>query len=321
MTTFYIGRNPENSIVYNSPLVSGRHAEITICDDGQVFLRDYSTNGTIVNGQMVHQTSVPINMYDSVVFPGGIQLDWNLIIGAMPQQAPTGTQFAQSQMPSAGIVPPSVGNERVLLDFSQTLSETFSIAMNNMLSFVGASLLFLLTCWIPYLNIGTYFGLCSMVVAWSKGEHFSPFSIFDRKYRRRMVDYLLVCFFQMTVVIMGICLCIFPGFVILLATMLGLYICLDKNISPLEALRASCRMTYGSKWRIYGVSIIIGLIIDVVVGIMYAIIFACAVQELYAVAIILAIITLLSRVCCSALYVAMAASIYKQLLQNFDIED
>ena len=321
MTTFYIGRNPENSIVYNSPLVSGRHAEITICDDGQVFLRDYSTNGTIVNGQMVHQNTVPINMYDSIVFPGGIQLDWNLIIGAMPQQAPTGTQYAQAQMTSAGSVPPSVGNERVLLDFSQTLSETFSIAMNNMLSFVGASLLFLLTCWIPYLNIGTYFGFCSKVVAWSKGEHFSPFSIFDRIYRRRMVDYLLVCFFQMTVVIMGLCLCFFPGIVISLATMLGLYICLDKNISPLEAVRASCRMTYGSKWRIFGVSIIIGLIVCVVVGIMVAIIIACLGQELYALAIVLSIITALALLCCNALSFAMVASIYKQLSQNIDIEN
>lgn len=269
----------------------------------------------------MYQTAEPINMYDSVVFPGGIQLDWNLIVGAMPQQVPTGTQYAQAQMASAGSVPPGVGNERVLLDFSQTFSETFSMAMNNMLSFVGASLLFLLTCWIPYLNIGTYFGLCSMVVAWSKGEHFSPFSIFDSKYRCRMVDYLLVLSFQGTIVTIGICLGFFPGIVFSLATMLGLYLCLDKNVSPLEAVRASCRMTYGSKWRILGISIIIGLIVCVVVGIMVAIIIACLGQELYALAIVLSIITALALLCCNALSFAMVASIYKQLSQNIDIEN
>ena len=50
-----IGRDPGNDLVLDSPIVSRRHAELTVRDDA-VWLRDLgSANGTAVNGQLVSE--------------------------------------------------------------------------------------------------------------------------------------------------------------------------------------------------------------------------------------------------------------------------
>ena len=102
MRTIRIGRNANNDIVYSDPSVSGNHADLTISDDGQLILTDHSTNGTFVNGQPLRQSSQPVSFGDSVVFPGGFQLDWNQV-AAMAQPS---TPPQMPQMPPMPPMPP-----------------------------------------------------------------------------------------------------------------------------------------------------------------------------------------------------------------------
>ena len=112
MRTFYIGRNPENDIVINDPVVSGRHAEISVDDFNRVVYTDYSTNGTYINGRLIRHGSCEVSVNDQVVFPSGVPLNWNQLPGIFGPTANTGTQYAMpGQMPGPvqGAAPMPVG--------------------------------------------------------------------------------------------------------------------------------------------------------------------------------------------------------------------
>ena len=96
MNTYTIGRRPGKTICYSNPEVSSDHAEI-VENNGSYTLIDHSTNGTIVNGNRVHNSSYPINRGDIIMFAGWEVLNWNMISGApsAPASAP-----AQSSGPN-----------------------------------------------------------------------------------------------------------------------------------------------------------------------------------------------------------------------------
>lgn len=91
MKTYTIGRRPGKTICYSNPEVSNDHAEI-VEDNGIYTLVDHSTNGTMVNGNMIHNASCPINRGDTVMFAGKEVLNWNMIGGGestpVPESAP-----------------------------------------------------------------------------------------------------------------------------------------------------------------------------------------------------------------------------------------
>ena len=78
MNTYTIGRRPGKTICYSNPEVSNDHAEI-VENNGTYTLIDHSTNGTLVNGNRVHNASFPINRGDIIMFAGKEVLNWNLI--------------------------------------------------------------------------------------------------------------------------------------------------------------------------------------------------------------------------------------------------
>jgi pSer/pThr/pTyr-binding forkhead associated (FHA) protein len=78
MNTYTIGRRTGKTICFSNPEVSNDHAEI-VENNGSFLLIDHSTNGTLVNGNRVHNSSYPVNRGDVILFGGGAVLNWNLI--------------------------------------------------------------------------------------------------------------------------------------------------------------------------------------------------------------------------------------------------
>ena len=72
------------------------------------------------------------------------------------------------------------------LDFAATLRDALYIGVKNAPSIVAALVLFLITIWIPYLNIGTFIAVTLLPTQLAKGEVINPVGIFDSKYRRYM---------------------------------------------------------------------------------------------------------------------------------------
>lgn len=59
--------------------VSGNHADITRSDDGSFLLADHSRNGTLVNGQLVHNMTVKITGRDRILLAGQYEVNWSIV--------------------------------------------------------------------------------------------------------------------------------------------------------------------------------------------------------------------------------------------------
>ena len=74
-------------------------------------------------------------------------------------------------------------------------SNALTIGLKNAVSLLGAVVLWALTVWIPYLNVGTTIGLVGIIAKMGRGEVVSPTEIFDSANRRRMGEFFLVVAF------------------------------------------------------------------------------------------------------------------------------
>ena len=148
------------------------------------------------------------------------------------------------------------------------ISNAFAVGMKNVGSLVGAILLWLITIWIPYLNVGTTIGMIGIVIAMSKGNVISPTEIFDSKYRKYMGEFFLLLAFIGFGVTAGYVFLVIPGIVISIAWGQAIYLLLDKGMSPTECLIASNKITYGKKWTIFGGTFLLTLMLCIGVAIL-----------------------------------------------------
>jgi hypothetical protein len=131
--------------------------------------------------------------------------------------------------------------------------------LKNAASLLAAVLLWALTCWIPYLNVGTTIGLLGLVAAMSKGEVISPLEIFRSTYRKQMGEFFLVTAFMGVGTAIGSLFLLVPGLVIGLAWSLAPLLVIDQGANPTEALRLSNELTSGRKWTIFFGTLVTGL--------------------------------------------------------------
>lgn len=155
--------------------------------------------------------------------------------------------------------------ERETLNFTETLHDAFSIGRKNAPSLVGALLLWLITIWIPYLNVGTTIAIFLLPTELAKGNVINPLGIFDSKYRRYMGEYLLTVMLR-RMVIFGFLFIPFVPIVLSYAWSLSTYFLFEKGKNPIAAIKASNDATYGSKWTMFGISLLFSLFCLCVVG-------------------------------------------------------
>lgn len=121
----------------------------------------------------------------------------------------------------------------------------------NLIPMVIAVVLWLLTIWIPYINIGTTIAICTIPIQLSKGKLISPLFIFEARYRQYMGEFFLACGFISAGVTVASFFMVIPGIVLGFAWSQALFILLDKNVNPAEALTLSNKLTAGNKFRIF----------------------------------------------------------------------
>ena len=96
MITITIGRSPQNQIVIDEMSISRSHAKIEVDDASRIFITDFSSNGTLVNGQRLFANlRKQILRSDIVNFANVSDLDWTLI----PQPMNLGTVINQQVPP------------------------------------------------------------------------------------------------------------------------------------------------------------------------------------------------------------------------------
>jgi pSer/pThr/pTyr-binding forkhead associated (FHA) protein/S1-C subfamily serine protease len=81
-----VGKDQLNNIILSGIDTSRNHANICVNTKGKVFIMDYSTNGTIVNGKKITSYQyLPIKRGTKVIFGNSDKLDWRKIPGGIPK--------------------------------------------------------------------------------------------------------------------------------------------------------------------------------------------------------------------------------------------
>src|SRR5688500_2371449 len=127
------------------------------------------------------------------------------------------------------------------------LSNGFAIGLRNFFGLFLTMILFVLTVWIPYINIGTFIALQDIVPKMSRGERIGATDIFDAKYRSSIGEFFLLAALYYTGIIVGLMFLAIGGFVVAISWMFAMPLFVHHGVGPIEALRLSSRATHGHK--------------------------------------------------------------------------
>ena len=198
------------------------------------------------------------------------------------------------------------------LDFSETLKDAITIGVKNAPSIIAAVALWLITIWIPYLNVGTSIAITLLPTQLAKGDIINPLGIFDAKYRRYMGEFFITMGLMIFPILIGTLFLVAPAIVLTIAWSLSYYFLFEKGKNPIQAIKASNDATYGSKWIMFFVMLVIGIVIGIVMAIFQAI---C---DAINVGVITFIIMFILYVLAISVNMAVNASFWKQLKDNVE---
>lgn len=201
--------------------------------------------------------------------------------------------------------------EHKTLNFGQTLTEAIAIGTKNAPSIIGAVILWVLTIWIPYINLGTTIAITLLPTELAKGNIINPLSIFDSKYRRYMGEYILTAGLMFLGILFSAFFLIIPAIVIGLAWSLSLYFLIEKGKNPMEAIKASNDATYGSKWTMFFISLVFNVAV-LVLRYIGTYLFASVISSGFLVILWVIVITVLTV----AISISINASYWRQLKDN-----
>lgn len=198
------------------------------------------------------------------------------------------------------------------LDFGETLKDSVAIGVKNAPSVIAAVALWLITIWIPYLNVGTTIAITLLPTQLAKGEIVNPLGIFDSKYRRYMGEFFITMGLMIFPIFIGVLFMVIPGIVLSIAWTLSYYFLIEKGKNPIQAIKASNDATYGSKWTMFFVMLVFCIVFGVTFGILGAV---CSLID---VGFITFLVMFALVVLAISIDMAIEASIWKQLKDNVE---
>ena len=172
--------------------------------------------------------------------------------------------------------------------------------------------LWLITIWIPYLNVGTTIAITLLPTQLAKGEIVNPLGIFDSKYRRYMGEFFITMGLMVFPIFIGVLFMVIPGIVLSIAWTLSYYFLIEKGKNPIQAIKASNDATYGSKWTMFFVMLVFCIVFGVTFGILGAV---CSLID---VGFITFLVMFALVVLAISIDMAIEASIWKQLKDNVE---
>lgn len=158
------------------------------------------------------------------------------------------------------------------LSVGSIISNGFAIGFKNFFLIIFSFILWLITLWIPYINVGTTIGLYGIVVKMARGEKFNLGEIFRKEYRAIMPEFLLLLALFGIAMYFAYVFLIIPGIVLAISWGFSYFFLIDKKLGVLESLSASNKTTYGHKWDIFGgmfILYLIGLVVTLILWLIF----------------------------------------------------
>ena len=157
------------------------------------------------------------------------------------------------------------------LDIMQTIKDGVQYGLKNFFPLLLMVILYVVTIWIPYLNVGTSIGLYKAVIGIGRGETIDPTAIFAKENFQNLSGFFLLLGLLYIGIVVAMFFMFIPGIVMSVAWGFAIYFFIDKKVSPLKALQLSYDSTFGNKWRIFFVEFLCALLIGIICGILTAI--------------------------------------------------
>ncbi len=197
-----------------------------------------------------------------------------------------------------------------VLTITDVIKNSIEGAKKNLAAVFVNVILWILTIWIPYLNVGTTIGIfAGVILKMSRDEEVKMTEIFNPIYRKKMGDFFILWGLLGAGVMVGIAFMVIPGYVIGIAWSLSTLLLIDKDLTALQALKESNDMTYGNKWTIFLSMFVIMLGGSIILGIISAIL-----MKLGTIGQLLTLIVYLGGMACLyAMIFSATAYIYKTL--------
>lgn len=220
-----------------------------------------------------------------------------------PEPQPTYKPKAAAATP-----PPPVGGGRKI-SIEGVLKDGFQIGISNFVLIFLAVLLTIVTFWIPYLNVGTFIAIQTLPIILGRKNQPAPSCtfVFDGKYRQYMGEYFTLSGLKSLSLFPAYLFLIVPGIIISIGWSQALFLMLDKEIAPGEAMIQSAKITQGYKGTIFLTNLLLCILFCIAFGIVMAILNAIDVGFLTFIGMI-GMIALASTV-----YIGVKAAIYQGL--------
>lgn len=152
---------------------------------------------------------------------------------------------------------------------SRAISDSLGALLKNIPSLVGAAILWVLTCWIPYINVGTTIAMFyGMPLELSRGKILNPTSIFDAKYRKYMGEFFSCVGLMSVSLIPAFLFMVVPGIIISIGWSFAILLIVDKEMNPSEAMQKSTQYTYGYKMTMFLTNIVVYIVLAIVAWIL-----------------------------------------------------
>ena len=184
------------------------------------------------------------------------------------------------------------------LSIAEVIPEGINMGLKNFPSLLGIGILWVLTFWIPYVNVGTTIALVTLPAEMSRGNVLSPTEIFKKKYLRYMGEFFILMGLMNMAILIGFIFVYIPGIVIGLMFMFAPMLLVDRGLSPTEALKESNKLTYGNKWAIF-FSV---LIVEIALGLAF-----------YLLSLITPVLGLIVMIAAMPIIIGLIAAIYGKL--------
>ena len=198
------------------------------------------------------------------------------------------------------------------LDCGEPLRVAVPCGLKTAPSVIAAVALGLIPIWIPYLMGGTTIAIPFRPPQWARGEFVNPLGIFDSKYRRYMGEFFITMGLMVFPIFIGVLFMVIPGIVLSIAWTLSYYFLIEKGKNPIQAIKASNDATYGSKWTMFFVSLVVGVLFGIVFGIFQAICNATGIG------FITFVVMFILYVLAISISMSISASFWKQLKDNVE---
>ncbi len=151
------------------------------------------------------------------------------------------------------------------LQIKQTIMDGVQYGLKNVASLLLMVVLYILTFWIPYLNVGTTIGVYKSIIKIGRGEIINPLAIFDKENFNVNLGELFLLVGFMTMGISAAMMFMFiPGIVIGIAWSMAVYFFIDKGLAPHKALKVSYKVTDGEKWTIFWIVLIVSACFSII---------------------------------------------------------